>query len=566
MDSQVQEIKDKLSINDVVGQYVKLKRAGRNWSGLCPFHKERTPSFMVSPERGTYMCFGCGEKGDIFSFVQKMDGVDFPTALRQLADKAGVKLRQNFTPKAEHKEHDERLHDALESATIFFESKLTAHKDVADYIRARGVHDDTRELWRLGYAPASWRELTEHLASLGFSKDEMIVAGLTIRSEKKQASAERDNEDRVYDRFRGRIMFPLFDVNGKVIAFSGRFFEKVAGSSEEEPAKYVNSPETALFKKSRVLYGLDKAKNSIRKADCILLVEGQFDVVLAHQSGLPFTVALSGTALTDEHLSLLGRLSKRLVLALDADAAGIRAGLKSTLMAERQGFDVKVPTFPEGKDPADIAKENPELLKAAVRTSKTAIEFFLDALRPQAKDERAYKKLVESQVLPLISTLQSSIEREHFILITASRLMVSEAAVRAEVAKKPLLNVHETQQPAPLPTVERTTLEKAAGMLIYYFPTDTALQKKLAGLLGEERYALIQKQLEPEAESLRFTFESLGEDSDAARQSLLDSIERTQLEEEMNAVQRQLHETGCDEKGLLYKLSFLKKRQQELRK
>ena len=283
MDSQVQEIKDKLSINEVVGQYVKLKKAGRNWSGLCPFHKERTPSFMVSPERGTYMCFGCGEKGDIFSFVQKMDGVDFPTALKQLADKAGVKLRQNFTPKAEHKEHDERLHDALESASIFFESKLAARKDVADYIRARGVHDDTRKLWHLGYAPASWRELTEHLASLGFSKDEMIAAGLAIRSEAKTitgsspSASEASRENRIYDRFRGRIMFPLFDMNGKVVAFSGRFFEKVPGSSEEEPAKYVNSPETTLFKKSRVLYGLDRAKNFIRKADCILLVEGQFD-------------------------------------------------------------------------------------------------------------------------------------------------------------------------------------------------------------------------------------------------------------------------------------------------
>ncbi|MDE1924574.1 MAG: DNA primase [Patescibacteria group bacterium] len=572
MDSQVQEIKNKLSINDVVGQYVQLQRAGRNFRAKCPFHKERTPSFMVSPERGTYMCFGCGEKGDIFSFVQKMDGVDFPTALKQLAEKAGVKLKKNFAPAPEHKEHDERLKDVLEAATVFFESKLAGRKDVADYIRARGVHDDTTKTWRLGYAPASWRELTEHLASLEFKKDEIVDAGLAIDPARSNLADRGSTPGNIYDRFRGRIMFPLFDMNGKVIAFSGRFFEDMPGDARKtdaepraEPAKYVNSPETALFKKSRMLYGLHIAKNFIRKADCILLVEGQFDVVMSHQSGLPFTVAISGTALTDEHLSLLGRLSKRLVLALDADSAGIRAGLKSTLMAYSHGFDVKVPALPEGKDPADVAKENPELLKAAVRTSKTAIEFFLDVLRPQAKDERAYKKLAESRVLPLIAALQSAIEQEHFVRITASRLEVSEAAVRAEVAKKPALHIEETE-PAPLQTAERTNLEKAAGMLIFYFPHDAELQKKLSGLLGEERYASIQKQLEPEAEALRFLFESLGEETAAAKQSLFDTIERSQLEEEMNLVQHQLHETGSDQKSLLHKLSFLKRRQQELRK
>src|SRR6185437_4942573 len=338
-DSQVQEIKEQLPINEVVGQYVQLRRAGRNFVGRCPFHKERTPSFHVSPERNSYMCFGCGEKGDIFTFVEKIDGIDFVTALKQLAEKAGVELKQRSyagqAQVAETKNKEEKLLEVCEEATKFFESELAERREITEYLHTRGVKDETITEWRLGYAPASWEDLSKYLAGKGYSKETIADAGLAAKSDRKPGE--------IYDRFRGRIMFPLFDASGKVIAFSGRFFEKVAGSREEgDPAKYVNSPETLLFKKSKVLYGFDRARAAIRKTDCILLVEGQFDLILAHQSGLPFTVASSGTAITPEHLSLLGRLSKRLVLALDGDAAGIRAGLKSAAMALQMGFDVKI--------------------------------------------------------------------------------------------------------------------------------------------------------------------------------------------------------------------------------
>src|SRR3989344_7719194 len=328
MDSEVQQVKDKLNLVEVVGQYVQLRRAGRNWVGRCPFHKERTPSFYVNPERGTYKCFGCGEGGDVFSFVEKLDGIDFKTALKQLAEKAGVTLTRGSTSwkKPEEKEKEERLREVAHAATLFFEAELKKRKDVQDYLATRGIQEETSATWRLGYAPASWEELSKHLLSVGFSKDEVVEAGFAVKSDK------RPNE--IFDRFRGRIIFPLFALGGETIAVSGRFFEKVPGQTgDTEPAKYVNSPETLIFKKSRTLYGLDRARAAIRKADCILLVEGQFDLVLAHQSGLPFAVALSGTALTPEHLSLLGRLSQRLVLVLDADQAGIRAGLKSAHMA-----------------------------------------------------------------------------------------------------------------------------------------------------------------------------------------------------------------------------------------
>lgn len=510
--SDVEKIKDRLSIVDIAGQYIQLKKAGRNYTARCPFHKEKTPSFHISPERGTYMCFGCGERGDIFSFVQKLEGTDFPTVLRQLAEKAGVTLEQRFTQSTENKDKEERLRQVTEGAVKFFEGQLAERKDVQAYLHTRGVLPETTTAWRLGYAPAMWEELSKHLAGQGFSKDEMVDAGFAVRSEKKQGE--------VFDRFRGRIIFPIFDNAGQPIAVSGRFFEKVPGQKDDvEPAKYVNSPETALFKKSKVLYGLDRARGPIRKLDCILLVEGQFDLILSHQSGLPFTVALSGTALTVEHLSLLGRLSKRLVLALDADQAGVRSGLKSALMAFAAGFEVKVPLFPEGKDPADVARENPELLKAAVRTSRTAVEFFLDAIRPQAKDERAYQKLVESQILPLISAMGSKIEQAHFSRIVAERLRVPEAAVLAEVAKHPVLReVTEEEQQAvqALEDAVLTPIERKAGMIIFQFAPESEIRKKLAELLGEEEVAALEKRLELQAETLRFRFESeLGEHTTA---------------------------------------------------
>ncbi|OGC84601.1 DNA primase [Candidatus Adlerbacteria bacterium RIFCSPHIGHO2_12_FULL_53_18] len=498
----VEKIKDRLNIVDVVGQYVQLKKAGKNYTARCPFHKERTPSFMVSPERGTYMCFGCGERGDVFSFVQKMEGSDFPTVLKQLAEKAGVKLETRFVGKPKDVEKEERLRAVCEAAVSFFEAELAKHSEVQKYITTRGVNAKSSKEWRLGYAPPKWEELSKHLTEHGFSKDEIVDAGFAVRSEKKQGE--------IFDRFRGRIIFPIFGAGNEPIAVSGRFFEKVPGQKEDvEPAKYVNSPETALFKKSRTLYGLNQARGAIRKADCILLVEGQFDLVLAHQSGLPFTVALSGTALTEEHLSILGRLSKRLVLALDADQAGLRSGLKSALMAFKTGFEVKVPSFPEGKDPADLGAENPELLKAAIRTSKTAVEFFMDALRPAAKDERAYQRMVEQSVLPLVASMHSSIEQAHFTRLVAERLHVPEAAVRAEVAKHPALPSEdaEAELVAAMPDAALAPFDKKVGMLIAYFAPHTPVYVELSKLVGESELQTLAEKLAPQQELLRFRFE-----------------------------------------------------------
>ena len=320
---------------------------------------------------------------------------------------------------------------------------------------------------------------------------------------------------------------------------SGRFFEKVPGQATPpaggEPAKYVNSPETVLFKKSRVLYGLDRARAHIRKLDCILLVEGQFDLILAHQSGLPFAVALSGTALTPEHLSILGKLSKRLVLALDADDAGLRSGLKSAHMALVAGFDVKVPVFPPAQDPADIARENPELLKAAIRTSKTAVEFFLDALRPGARDARAYAKTEEAAVLPLIAAVGSKIEQEQFVRLVAGRLGVSESAILTELGKAKTQSREMAAAPISWdsPDIQQnnaeitlTPLEKKAGMLLF---GRSGVKEKLEELLGAEYLGELESRLLPHAEDLRFRFDAeVGghTDEETIAKDMLADIER----------------------------------------
>ncbi|MBI2004823.1 toprim domain-containing protein [Patescibacteria group bacterium] len=565
--SDVEKIKARLNIVDVVGQYVPLKKAGRNYTARCPFHKERTPSFFVSPERGTYMCFGCGEKGDVFSFVQKIEGSDFPTALAQLAEKAGVTLEHRAPKRPEDKQKEEHLREVCEEAVKFFEANLKGRKDVREYLHHRGVEPTTEATWRLGYAPAAWEELSKHLLAKGFSKDHIVEAGFAVRSEKKPGE--------IFDRFRGRIIFPIMDTGGRVVAVSGRIFEEMppktsgkAGSSadssrgELSSAKYVNSPETLLFKKSRILYGFDRAKQAIRKADCILLVEGQFDLILSHQSGLPFAVALSGTALTQEHLSLLGRFSKRLVLALDADQAGLRSGLKSTLMALKDGFEVKVATFPEGKDPADLAGQNPELLKAAIRTSKTAVEFFLDTLQAGARDNRAYERLIEAQVLPLVAALKSRIEQAHFISLVAARLKVPEEAVMAEVAKRPALTEPAEDSPQGAPAMpELSAFERAVGMLLYHFSggeKDGPMHKRLIELVGAERILALEEKLLSHAEALRFAFDSECDASENEVKVVGDLLRRV----EEHIVGEELSQAGEDTK----KITELARRQQELRK
>ena len=445
----VQQIKDRLSIIDVISPYVELHRAGKNLKGKSPFTQEKTPSFFVSPDRGMYYCFSSSQGGDMFTFVEKMEGVDFKGALKILADKAGVELVPEDPKKRTERDTQ---YSILEEATKFFQSGLEENKDAFKYLKDRGVSAETIAKWRIGYVPGppkgGWRHTREQLNKLGFDDQQLFKAGLI-----KDAGEGKQP----YDVFRDRIMFPIFDPSGRVVAYSGRVLNK-----DSEAPKYVNSPETELFKKSEILYGYDKAKEGIRKFDFSLIVEGQFDVVLAHQAGYQNAVAVSGTALTPHHVSLLQRLSDRVVLALDADNAGIAAVKRAAEVMLSRGVDLKVARLPQGKDPADLVQEDTKKLKAIIGKSTHVIEFLLTVLKEKAKDDRAYKLQVRDEVLPYVLKMESHIDRDHFIGVIAEAAGTTKDAILLDVAR---LEAHQEKEAPAVPgdNVGETVIEKTAG-------------------------------------------------------------------------------------------------------
>jgi DNA primase len=423
----VQLIKDKLSIVEVVSPYVKLIKAGKYLKGLSPFTKEKTPSFYVNVERGSYYCFSTSQGGDIFTFVQKMEGVDFMGAMKLLAEKAGVEIvRGTSSGSARDRDRLERLREAMTQATQFFTTQLGAAKSngsAYEYARSRGLTEETIASWSLGFAPDTWRALLEDLQAKGFTNPELAAAGLIKEADGRAGTW--------YDRFRNRLMFPIRDIAGRTVAFTGRAL------SVDDQAKYLNSPETELFKKHEVLFGMDRAKDAIRTRDFAILVEGQFDLVLLHQIGFQNTIALSGTALSPQHLSMIKRYSENLMLCLDSDRAGLAASAKTAEAALRAGMRVKAVRLPEGKDPADLASEASGARDFAKRVgeAQSIVEFFLSVLTASEKDQLRLVMAAEKTILPLIAAIASPLEQEHFVGVTARALGLTNEAVRAGIGR-----------------------------------------------------------------------------------------------------------------------------------
>lgn len=432
----VQQIKERLDIVELIGTYVELKPAGKSLKGKSPFTNERTPSFYVSPDRGMYYCFSTNQGGDIFTFVEKIEGVDFKGALKILADKAGVELVREDPKKRTERDNQ---YAAMEAATVFYEQQLREHEEAVQYLKDRGVSGLTAKQWRIGYAPNEWREL----------KTTLEAKQVTTETLRTVALIKGDAGKEPYDVFRDRLMFPICDPSGRVIGFSGRLLHP-----DDKAPKYVNSPESPLFKKSEALFGYHRAKEGIRKMDFSLIVEGQFDVVLAHQAGYHNTVAVSGTALTGQHVSLLSRLSKRCVLALDADRAGITAVKKGAAVMLARGMDVKVAQLPEGEDPADMIQADVTTFKSCIGAATHVIEFLLAVYKQSAKDDRTYKLQVREEVLPFVAAIPNHIDQEHFVGVVATALDVEKASIRLELTRvieaqstpadpEPALNVDE---------------------------------------------------------------------------------------------------------------------------
>jgi len=425
--SHVEQIKERLNIVDVVSSYIKLEKAGSNFRARCPFHTEKTPSFFISPERNTYHCFGCNSGGDAFSFVEEIEGLDFKGALKILADKAGVELRP--IDKGE-KDEKERLHKILEEATIFFQIELTKNNEVLSYLYKRGISSATLKKFRVGFAPDGWSVLYDLLKSKSYSDSEMEKVGLVII---------KGSSGRPYDRFRSRIMFPVCDNAGRVVAFSGRIFSAQGGSAldggDVVVAKYINSPETVLYSKSNILYGYEKAKNAIRKEDLCIVVEGQMDLLASHQAGVENTVAISGTALTPWHIRIIKRVSSNIAFAFDADKAGTKALYKSALASLPQNISVEVISMPENSDPADIAFKDSDKWREYIKDRKNIILYFLSFLKNEETDTGNFRKKAGEIVLPLIKRIDNKIIQEHFVEEASNAMSISKEAVVEEMNK-----------------------------------------------------------------------------------------------------------------------------------
>ena len=422
--TDIEEIKSRLNIVDVVGGYIKLEKAGINYRARCPFHSEKTGSFFVSPSRQLWHCFGgCNEGGDIFKFVMKIEGIEFVDALKMLADKAGVQLKKGSVEYEKIKSERQVLLDLNERATKFFSAQLKGGtgSEVMDYLLKRGLKEETIRDWRLGYAPNSWQGLSDYLVGQGFARDSIVSAGLAIRKDSQK----------FFDRFRSRIMFPIFDLNSSVIGFTGRVFKS------EEESKYMNVPNTLLYDKSRALYGMDKAKTEIRQKDYCVLVEGNVDCIMSHQAGVKNCIAVSGTALTPIHLGIIKRYTSNLVLAFDMDLAGNKATAKGIDMALKAGFDVKVISMVAEKDPADIVLiEGPSKWVELVETAKPINRFYFDlAFKGRDPESLEDKKRIVGDLLPVFKKIDNNIEQSYWIEELGSRLKIKEEDIRKEMGK-----------------------------------------------------------------------------------------------------------------------------------
>ena len=422
-DSQIEEIKGKLNILDIVGSYVKLSKTGINYRGICPFHSEKGPSFFVSPIRQMWHCFGCGTGGSVFDFIMKIEGIEFGDALRILANKAGVELKRE-NPKL--RSEKQRLYEICDLASSFFEKQLgnsVIGKEAKEYLLKRGIKEESIKKWRLGYSPDTWQGLSDFLVGRGYKRDEIVRAGLAVQS---------DKGNNPYDRFRGRIIFPIFDSNAQVVGFGARVFKD---ADKKETAKYINTPQTLLYNKSNVLYGINYAKVAIRKNNNCVLTEGYTDAIMCHQAGFENTVAVSGTALTFGHLNILKRYSDNLILAFDMDLAGDNATKRGINLAESQGFNIKIiDTYSNAKDPAEIILENPSTWQESLEKARTIMEFYFDsAFNKLDKTTAQGKKEIGKIILPAIKRLQNKIEQSHWVQKLAEKLSINQEAVLGEL-------------------------------------------------------------------------------------------------------------------------------------
>ncbi|MFA6098043.1 MAG: DNA primase [Patescibacteria group bacterium] len=472
----IEEIKSKIDVVDLIQEYIQVKPAGANsFRALCPFHHEKTPSFMVSRDKQIWHCFGCAEGGDIFGFVMKMEGLEFPEALRILAKKAGVQLKYQDPAQSNQKT---RLMEICKSAAFFFHKILLDHPKaefVREYLKKRKVQEQTTEAWQLGYAPDAWETLNTYLTGKGFKEDDIFLAGLTIK---------KDRSVGYIDRFRHRLMFPIWDIHGNVIGFGGRWL----GAENDKMAKYINTPQTDIYNKSQVLYGIDKARQEIKKQKLAVIVEGYMDCLASHQAGVINVVASSGTALTLEQVKLLKRYTTNLAFAFDQDLAGDSAAKRGIEIAWQEEMNTKIIQLPQGKDPDELLKIEPAAWPRAIVQAQSVMEYYFQKTFSKLDLKSVDNKKETARILlPVIAKLSDTIEQSHYVQKLAGLLNVEESVIRDKLKRMQLQKSGKADQQASEPAYQ------SKDRFI-------ALSENIIGtvLKDNEKFDVIAEQLLPE--------------------------------------------------------------------
>ena len=447
VDEDIDRLRSTVSIVDTIQQYVALKRVGRNWVGLCPFHAEKSGSFNVTEERGRYKCFGCDKGGDVFTFIQEIEHLDFPGAVEHLAAKAGIQLNYTTSGQSEERSRRKKLTAAMNDAVEWYHQRLLEAPDARaarDYLRKRGLAGDIARQFKIGWAPDDWDQLSRNL---GAPSDVMQDVGLSFRNRR----------NKMQDAFRGRVMFPIFSESGEALAFGGRV---LPGS--DDPAKYKNSSETPIYMKSKTLYGLNWAKADIAKKDQVVVCEGYTDVIGFHRAGVPRAVATCGTALTEEHVRLLKRYASKVVLSFDADAAGQGAAERFYEWEEKHKVEVLVAQLPDGKDPGDLASSQPEALVAAVDKPVPFLKFRLGrTMRGRPKDSPEHRVRLAEDAMAVVNEHPNKSIRMLYAGEVAAELSmpVSDMVRLAERGtRRPAIQVQQKRSRGPIQNAEFAAL------------------------------------------------------------------------------------------------------------
>jgi DNA primase len=493
--SEVDDVKAKIDIVEVISEFVPIKKSGRNWKGLCPFHGEKTPSFMVSQELQIYKCFGCQAGGDVFDFLMRIEGMEFGEALRTLAKRAGVILKERVTdtPTGRQKE---RLYEINHLSEEFYHYLLTSHsmgKGALEYVTGRGIKKEMVELFKIGFSPNMWDGLQQFM--VGKKKippEELEAAGLVIRK------TAQPGERGYYDRFRGRLVFPLRDHRGNTVGFSGRVIPGITGQTSggrptdgEEP-KYINTPETVAYQKRMVLYGLDLARQEIKRLDQAILVEGELDMISSYQAGVENVVGVKGTAITSDQVRLLRRIASELVVALDADFAGDAAARRGIELADAAGFSIKVAKLKYGKDPDDCAQHSPDIWRESIAAAIPVYEYLMESAKGRYGVETAEgKRRVGRELIPIWARISDPIMRASLTHDLAKLLGVEEVVVRQEVEKARGVEADKEKDKEKGVTVG-IGARKSRRELLEDYLLALGLQKDPKILVGEEVAALVR--------------------------------------------------------------------------